>query len=363
VIAAPDRDFTDLVSLDDVPVKSSDERAQGMARFGAKGRNLAWLRQDLEPTLTPRGFVVPIAHYLRFIETNQWSVDLGDGTAQHSFAETLASWQADADFQSDAALRRERLLALQDAFKDGSCDAALIDSVGKMLAQVFGDAKAGARFRSSSNAEDGAYFNGAGLYDSFTGCYADDADGDDAGPSACDPSEPKERGVCRALRKVWASLWNPKAYDERAFYSIDPSRVAMAVLVNERSATEAANMVAFSGNPLARGDARYLVNAQVGELPVVSPEPGMWPEQDLLSLDAGKVVKIERALSSSQVSAGQQVLSDEQLSELGGYLDQVATDYPFDIVAPKGRTLLVDTEWKLMPDHSLRVKQVRPFLR
>lgn len=362
-IAEPDRDFVELVSLDDMPVATSAERAQGMARFGAKGRNLAWLRQDLDPTLTPRGFVVPVAHYLRFIEMNQWRVDLGDGAALHTFAETLTSWQADPSFQSDAASRREKLLALQAAFKDASCDAQLVADVGQMMIRAFGDASAGGRFRSSSNAEDGAYFNGAGLYDSFTGCYADDTDSDDTGPSACDPSETNERGVCRALRKVWASLWNPKAYDERAFYGIDAGRVAMAVLVNERSGTEDANMVAFSGNPLVRGDARYLVNAQVGELPVVSPEPGMWPEQDLLSLEDGKVTKIERATSSSELGAGEQVVSDEQLTVLGGHLARIAADYPFDIEAPQGHTLLLDTEWKLMPDQSLRVKQVRPFLR
>lgn len=362
-IAEPDRDFVALVALDEIPVKSATERAQGMARFGAKGRNLGWLRQALDPKLTPRGFVVPVAHYLRFIQTNQWSVDLGDGVAPHSFAETLTTWQADPSFQSDAALRREKLLALQDAFKAASCDAELVASVGQMMVQSFGDPTTGARFRSSSNAEDGAYFNGAGLYDSFSGCYADDTDSDDMGPSACDPSESNERGVCRALRKVWASLWNPKAYDERAFYGIDASRVAMAVLVNERSGTEDANMVAFSSNPLSRGDARYLVNAQVGELPVVSPQPGMWPEQDLLSLQDGKVVKVERALGSSQLPDGEHVVSDEQLSELGGYLSQIAAKYPFDVDPPQGHTLLLDTEWKLMADHTLRVKQVRPFLR
>ena len=141
------------------------------------------------------------------------------------------------------------------------------------------DATLTVRFRSSSNAEDGALFNGAGIYDSFSGCLADDLDDDSLGPSLCDADESRERGVCRALTKVWASLWNPKAYAERDFYGIDQSRAVMAVLVNERSEGELANMVAFSGNPLVRRDTRYLVNSQTGELPVVSPAPGMWPER------------------------------------------------------------------------------------
>jgi hypothetical protein len=162
---------------------------------------------------------------------------------------------------------------------------------------------------------------------------------------------------------VWASLWNPKAFDERAFYGIPVSRVAMGVLVNERSDAELANMVAFSGNPLARSDKRYLVNAQIDELPVVSPEPGMWPEQDLLTLEAGSVTAIERALGSSQLPDGNHVLDDAQLEQLGQLLATIAAAYPIDVPAPDGHTFLIDTEWKLMPDHTLRVKQVRPFLK
>lgn len=255
------------------------------------------------------------------------------------------------------------MLALQEAFKAGSCDDELLKALERQLVAVFGAADVSVRFRSSSNAEDGAFFNGAGLYDSFTGCLADDLDSDDTGPSACDATQANERGACRALRKVWASLWNAKAFDERAFYGVDPARVAMGVLVNERSEAELANMVAFSGNPLASGDARYLVNAQIDELPVVSPQPGMWPEQDLLTVEAGRVKSIERALGSSQLPDGKHVLTDAQLGELGAQLAIVAERYPFDTTPPRGHSLLVDTEWKLMPDGSLRVKQVRPFLR
>ena len=54
------------------------------------------------------------------------------------------------------------------------------------------------RFRSSTNVEDSEQFVGAGLYDSYSGCLADERDTDATGPSACDAAEPKERGVFRA---------------------------------------------------------------------------------------------------------------------------------------------------------------------
>src|SRR5690606_1657740 len=205
--------------------------------------------------------------------------------------------------------------------------------------------------------------NGAGLYDSYSGCLADDRDDDAVGPSRCDPDEDRERGVCRALKRVWASLWNPRAYDERDFYGIDQSAALMGVLVNERSENERANMVVFSGNPLAPGDDRQLVNAQVGEIPVVSPEPGVWPEQVLLGIEHGEVSSIERVVGSSLLPAGSWVLSDAELAALGRELARLADLYPFDVLPPNGSELLLDTEWKVMPDGSLRIKQVRPFLR
>jgi hypothetical protein len=88
------------------------------------------------------------------------------------------------------------------------------------------------RFRSSTNLEDGDSFNGAGLYDSFSGCLEDDFDQDEVGPSHCDPTETNERGVFRALRKVYASFYNENAVLERLRYGVDENQVGMAVLVH-----------------------------------------------------------------------------------------------------------------------------------
>jgi hypothetical protein len=126
-------------------------------------------------------------------------------------------------------------------------------------------------------------------------CLADETDGDTIGPSRCDPDQMRERDVCRGLTEVWASLWNMKAFEERAWYGIDHRQVAMGILVNTRTKGELANIVAFTGNPLRAGDDRYLVNAQVGELDVVSAKPGVWPEKVLLTVEGGAVVAIERA--------------------------------------------------------------------
>jgi phosphoenolpyruvate synthase/pyruvate phosphate dikinase len=351
------------VELGKLPVDSVEARALAVRRFGAKGTNLAWLRQNLATELTPTGFVIPMHFYDAFLDATRWEVDLGKGKVPHTLRETLTAWLADKTFMSDAKLRRERLKDLQDAFEQGTCDDATMTALAAKVTEVFGKPTEMVRMRSSSNAEDGAFFNGAGLYDSFSGCLADDMDHDDKGPSLCDPEKKDERGLCSAMKKVWASLWNMKAFEERAFYGIDQHQVTMGVLVNARSEAEKANLVAFTGNPVQAGDNRYLVNAQVDEIPVVSPDPGVWPEQSLLTITNGKVSKIERAGASSELPEGEHVLSDAQLTELGAHLAEVAKLYPFDQTPPKGRAFILDMEWKVMPDGALRVKQVRPFLK
>jgi phosphoenolpyruvate synthase/pyruvate phosphate dikinase len=88
------------------------------------------------------------------------------------------------------------------------------------------------RFRSSTNVEYSEQFSGAGLYDSYSGCLLDDLDGDTGGPSRCDPSEPVERGVFRALRRVFASFYNDNAVLERLRHGVNETTVGMAVLVH-----------------------------------------------------------------------------------------------------------------------------------
>ncbi len=136
------------------------------------------------------------------------------------------------------------------------------------------------RFRSSTNVEDSDVFTGAGLYDSKSGCLADDLDDDSAGPSICEPEEEeKERGVFRALRKVFASFYNDNAFLERLRHRVDESTVGMAVLVHYSfpDATELANGVATL-RTIAPGSTEVTIVTQPGAFSVTNPEDGGSPE-------------------------------------------------------------------------------------
>jgi hypothetical protein len=135
------------------------------------------------------------------------------------------------------------------------------------------------RFRSSTNVEDSNQFIGAGLYDSYSGCLADDLDGDSEGPCLCDANEDNERGVFRAIRKVFASFYNDNAYLERLRQDVNEAEVGMALLVHHSfpDEYELANGVAVleKFHTTWRID---LVN-QLGATSVSNPVDGSIPEE------------------------------------------------------------------------------------
>ena len=348
-----------MPGLLELPTDSAEVRDANICTYGAKGSNLATLYQRIDRAYQLDGFVIPFAYYDDFVRTGTWTVDLGVGEGTYTFAETIAAWHADDAFLTDAAVRRARLEALREAMGDAPVDPALIDSLAERIVATFGDDTTMVRFRSSSNAEDGLDFSGAGLYNSDSACLADELDGDDEGPSLCDPEKDDEETLSDSLREVWGSTWNLAAWEERDWYGIDPERVAMGILCDTRSVGELANIVAFAGNPTSVDD-RYLVNAQLGELEVVSAEPGVFPEQVLLTVEDGVVTQVDRVSASSEAEI---VLTDAELFELGAVLADIAALYPNDDVVPEGHTLIWDTEWKIRSDGQLVIKQIRPFLR
>jgi hypothetical protein len=339
-VPTPDFQTAEIVGLLQVDTSSASAREAAVAAYGSKGSNLATLYQRIDADLQLNGFLVPMALY-------------GEQMAQGGLQERIEALHVDEGFLSDPAQRRQDLASLRADIRASEVDADTVQALYDAIVAAEGSDTVMVRFRSSSNAEDSLEFSGAGLYDSTSVCAADSFDGDDEGPSLCDPDQPKERSIERGLLKVHASLWKVAAWEERAWYGMDQLEVAMGVLVDTRSKDEQANIVAFTGVPSDPEDERYLVNAQVGWLDVVSAESGVWPERALLELSSsGQVTGIVRVDSSSEAD---EVLSDARLEELGEALWTVEDVYP-----SQGSAML-DTEWKVLEDGRLVIKQVRPF--
>ncbi|MDH5674462.1 MAG: PEP/pyruvate-binding domain-containing protein [Myxococcales bacterium] len=320
-------------------------RASDGAAYGQKAAYLGELQRALPAAQRPAGFAIPLARYQRFM------IDNGLQTQVEALLE-------DPEVRRDGSVRRSRLSQLRDAIEHAPLPAGLLDELRGQARDSLGRAAAGAwlRLRSSSNAEDLAGFSGAGLYDSQSGCFADDFDADALGPSACLGAEERaaleaelgvlraelaehperawlaeliddrldalgrERGVARALRRVWASLWSERAFEDRQWRGLDPRAVGMGVAVHRRFVFE--QLDAVLQTPAAgAGDGRYrLISQPDGHSPVRPERPDLRPE--VLSFEGTEsgARSVQRVAGSSLLEAGQWLWSDAQLSELAQWV-------------------------------------------
>ena len=215
------------------------------------------------------------------------------------------------------------------------------------------------RFRSSTNVEDSEHFSGAGLYDSYSGCLADDLDDDDTGPSHCDPDEPKERGVFRAIRKVFASFYNNNAYLERLRHGLSESDVGMALLVHHSfpDEIELANGVAVMEVGTYSTSIEFVT--QDGAVSVANPEPGLVPEEMTATLSSySDEVYLSIREYSNLVPLGQTVMTwEDDYRELARLLAQAAAQFERETGATSYQ---LDFEYKkIAPTGQLVVKQIR----
>lgn len=220
------------------------------------------------------------------------------------------------------------------------------------------------RFRSSTNVEDSDSFSGAGLYDSYSGCLEDDLDGDNRGPSHCDPTESNERGVFRAMRKVYASFYNENAFLERLRYGLDESTVGMALLVHYSSpdADELANgvaTVAIQKTGEMRRAAVRLVT-QLGAESVTNPDPARRPEIVTTAYEGSDAAAAVLTLveASSLTAGGTPVMPWED--DYRVLLHQLNTaTLAYEEYYPTRTGFELDFEYKRLRPGAVGLKQIR----
>lgn len=191
--------------------------------------------------------------------------------------------------------------------------ATTLAEIRRVLTTVYVDLAAtqGIRFRSSSNVEDIEGFNGAGLYESFTG-FLD--------PSAQRSNADRQKTIERAILRVWGSYWSFEATEERRNERIDHLSGAMGVLIHPRFDDElerATGVCVFTLLPPDAPDAERLdVNVQVGAESVANPNPMVLPEVAVVTRPRGsEQLRITRVRAST-LSPARPVLTDDALRAL-----------------------------------------------
>lgn len=226
------------------------------------------------------------------------------------------------------------------------------------------DPNAKIRFRSSTNVEDSEQFTGAGLYDSVSGCLLDDLDGNETGPSLCDPGENNERGVFRAIRRVYSSFYDNNAVLERMRHGIDEDEVGMALLVHHSfpDELELANGVVTLERRLFRQE--ILIVTQDGAVSVSNPEgeglpevvsiaPGYFGPDVVTLLQGSTLVQLGDTVMEWQadyLELRDQVLAVAAEFELRTGKSEYVLDMEFKKLSPGGGAL---------PAGGVTVKQVR----
>jgi phosphoenolpyruvate synthase/pyruvate phosphate dikinase len=160
---------------------------------------------------------------------------------------------------------------------------------------------------------------------------------------------------------VWASVWNPRAWEEREYWGISHTDVGMALLVNPTYDNEQANGVAITANLFDTSglEPAFYINVQQGEASVVLPEEGVTTDQILYYYQSpGQPVVYIR--HSNLVPAGETVLSNAELYELGTALAAIHAHF-LPAYGRSGGFYAMDTEFKITEDGRLEVKQARPY--
>jgi hypothetical protein len=207
------------------------QRARSVTAYGAKSANLGEVfNARLRGVTVPNGFTIPFYWYDKFMRDN-------------GFDKLVEVMLEDQRFVHDPAYRRDQLDNLRKRLQQGKFDAELQKT---LLAKVRAEYQDEGLFvRSSTNSEDLPNFNGAGLYDTV-------------------PNVKGDEKLLEAIKTVWASLWNFRAYEARERAFIPHDKVYMAVLIQTGVNSEKSGVM-ITANPYDREDKNAIyINAKKG---------------------------------------------------------------------------------------------------
>ncbi len=203
----------------------SDLSSADLPDAGGKGASLGAMLQAGLPV--PEGFAVLTEAYRAFVRHN-------------GFEEPVRALVEDV-----AADDPEALAAAAQALKDRFIAGEIPADIARSIAGAYAEAGGGlVVVRSSATAEDlpGASF--AGQHDSFLNVEG-------------------AEDVTDAVRRCWASLWNPRAVSYRKRVGLDTTEIGIAVVVQRMIDAERAGVL-FTANPLDHRRDRMLLSASFG---------------------------------------------------------------------------------------------------
>ncbi|TVZ56872.1 putative secreted protein (Por secretion system target) [Lutibacter sp. Hel_I_33_5] len=323
-----------IIDLENVSIKDVN-------KIGGKAANFAEIlkafkREGKTAPVPENYFAIPFYYYEEHLKEN--GID--------TYIDTILN---QSEFKTNTEFRKSMLDKIRDSIKNSPLNQKLLSNV---LNKMTSDSRfTSYRFRSSTNAEDLEGFNGAGLYSSSSGKLNHD-----------------RKTPTRAIKKVWASLWNFRAFEERDYFKINHLSTAMGILVHRSFPDEDANGVVITRNIFNRNHA-FVVNVQFKEISVVDADPGIIPDQVIIytfSSNNNKYTLEYNTFSNVITDTSNHVMSDEELYKLGDYLTIINT-YFYSRVYNCNCDYIdfgLDIEFKVdstIENRYLYIKQARPY--
>lgn len=305
---------------------------QGGVNFiGAKAQNMSYLYAAAKEK--PMFRVPEYAHAIPFY---YYAKHVGSPKIKMLIRELLSYPE-----KEDAARINAQLKKIRKAIKEQPIDSLLLSKINAITGKQ--NTFKNFRFRSSTNAEDIDGFNGAGLYDSKTGIIGDG-----------------NKSFEKAIKDVWASVWNEAPYWEREHFGIDQKAIAMGILFHRSFPDELANGVIITKNISREGFPGITVNVQKGENSVVKPEKGEICEQfTTYKFNPDKPDFEVDYTSQSNLNDNKPLLSTAEINRL--YVAATMLQSKFRRYWKKPNAI-ADIEFKIVGEkRELYVKQIRVF--
>ena len=347
------KDKTDTYTLAMNQIKPSDSEL-----VGGKAAKFSLLRKLIPKNSPDPAIAITFDLWDEFMEQR-----LANDKSMRQEIDVHLAKAHQSGLQSDLA---DALKTVRDLIRDGEFVESQRQAIIAALSPF--DRAKKIRFRSSTNMEDSRHFTGAGLYDSYSGCLLDDLDDDTDGPCGCDSSKSEERGVFRAIKRVYASFYNHNAYLERRHFGVDEDDVGMAILVHYSftDEIELANGVAVSDyNSYSAGSFNMWtdLSTQVGATSVANPDSAAVPEEVNISFyksssgSTGRTPTFNKRSSLLQVGRDHVMDWKSDYETLHKLLEKIAPGFSRYAIDRKKYTL--DFEYKKVDPDWIVVKQVR----
>ena len=297
--------------------------------YGTKSSNLGELHNIFDKENLPDGFGIPFYFYNEFMKYN-------------NFYEEIKVLSNKYDENEDVDFRDNLLAQFRLKIRDAKTPNWMEDEFKKIISYYPDNTKL--RFRSSTNNEDLEDFSGAGLYDSY---------------SYKDFSLP----ISDTVKKVWASIWNYRAFEERRFYKIVHEKTMMGVCVHPRYKKEKANGVAVTKNIFNLRKKGFYINVQSDESLVTNPDQLSIPEEIVVTQAENKKDYVFQYIRYSNLTKnGKKVLNKKHLNQLVNSLDKLDKHFKEVYNIDVKQKFAMEIEFKITKNGIFNIKQARPWV-